>query len=287
MLFSGCETVQETIYLRSVDVSGPVSQPPLHLVTDNTERNVCFSPHASFRQRATMEGDLVTDIPAEYATTGKTLRWDMTDASFGGDFDFRLSKSVALTVGLNYAAGGGETYWGGTAGLGFLFHGDHASSRLELGVQFQSIQYDAMTVVVKTVTPLFSSPTTSVDFFHDIGRSEPFGFYGSLTVNSHNENWPINLFGQIAFVKQGLTTFTPHTEYEGIGIPPFIFPTHITTDTRTGTSVVLFHFTPGFYLNVGSNVRFLAGVRLTDEISIENNSVGFIAAPVMQFDIGL
>jgi hypothetical protein len=281
LMLSGCATVQDTIYMQSVSVSGPTNLPPIHLNNDSTANKTVLSPRLNMVKNDQIEGTVDEN---KYSLPGKNLTWEFPASIFGLDLDARLSSSIALSAGLNYAEIGQEGLLGGNAGLGFLFRGDDAAGRFELGLQFQSMTYDAATVVEQTVTSFFSSgSTTTIGYFHDINESTPLGYYGSLIVQSRNISRMFNIFGQLGLNRQPLTSFTPHTE---ISFIPGVL-TYITTDTRTGTSATLLTFTPGVFFNVGTGSRFLMAVRMMKELEISDNISGILIQPVVQFDIGL
>ena len=43
LFWAGCTTTKETIYLQEIEVSGPINQPPIHLM-DNSDYDVTISP---------------------------------------------------------------------------------------------------------------------------------------------------------------------------------------------------------------------------------------------------
>jgi hypothetical protein len=183
-------------------------------------------------------------------------------------------------AGVNCAGRDNEFVWGGLAGFGFRFPEPVVSTRLDVGLLLQSARYDAYTKIVRTITPVsWWEPTTETYYYHDIGTAVPLGFYGAVTVNTHNEKWPVNVFGQVAIVRQRLTSFTPHTE---IYVAPGIV--HTVTDTRMSAYATLFECTPGVFVKLQPNLNLLAGVRLLTEFALSNSTVGFVPSPMMQLD---
>ena len=275
-----CATVEDTIYMQGLDVSGPLNLPPLHTNNDSIASKISISPHWNIVNGDPIQGAVEYN---QYSLPGNNLNWKYPVSTFGIDLDARVSSLVALSFGLNYASMGQEGLAGGSAGIGFMFRGDDAMGRFELGGQIQSMKYDASSVVKQTVTSWFSSsPTTTIAYFHDIGTSSPFGYYGSLILQSRNLTRVFDIFGQLGVSRQGLTSFTPHTEVAFLGVI-----TSINTDTQTSNSATFFTLTPGCTFNLGNNSRLLAAVRIMKELEISGDQNNFLYQPVVQFDIGL
>ena len=283
LFLSSC-TVKDTIYLQDVNVRGPVNQPPIHVNDNANGGDVSLNVHASGGNRQLVEGHVDgSGSPNKYATRYMNLSWNLPKSYFGTDVDLTLSRGIALTLGFNYSTLEEESFLGGHAGLGLLFHGEAVSGRFDAGVHWQTLKYDAATVVERQVTSLFSSSSsTDTFYFHDIGNSTLFDYYFSLTLNSKKHDWPLNFFAQIAISKQSLTNFQPSTQVE-YGL----FETHIIVDTRAKSSATFLMITPGIYVNVGSSTRLLAGVRVAKETEIILGSPDIILMPLLQFDLKL
>ncbi len=279
-LLMSCATVQDTLYMQSLDVRGPVNLPPIHTNNDSIASRVSISPRVNVMNADPVQGNVESNM---YASPGENLNWSFPVSTFGFDIDARVSPSVALSFGLNYATMGHDELVGGSAGLGFMFRGDNAMGRIEVGAQFQTMRYDASTVLVQTITPWYtSSSTTTIGYFHDIGTSTPFGYYGSLIVQSRKLSGIFDIFAQLAVSRQGLTSFSPQTEVAYLGVM-----TYISTDTRTGNSATLVTLTPGLSFNLGGSSRFLTAVRIIKEVEVSSSSEDFLFQPVVQFEIGL
>ena len=277
-LLTGCSTVQDTIYMQGLNVSGPLNLPPIHANNDSVGSKVSISPHFAVKNGTTVDGTVDAN---QYSLPGNNLHWNFPTSSFGVDLDARVSSAVAVSFGLNYASAGQDGLLGGSGGLGFMFHGDNAMGRFELGLQFQTMRYDASSVLEQTITPWYSSnSTTTVAYFHDIGTSTPLGYYGSLLIQSKKLNSLFDIFGQLAVSHQGLSNFTPSTEVAYLGVM-----TYIRTDTRTGNSATLFTLTPGVSFNLGAGTHLLGAVRIIKEIDFDADK--FLFQPLVQFDIGL
>ena len=58
LLFSGCVTVKETLYLRQADVTGPIVPSPIHLTDSVDTPAVTFSPRFSYNTKNSLIGDI-------------------------------------------------------------------------------------------------------------------------------------------------------------------------------------------------------------------------------------
>jgi hypothetical protein len=281
--YSGC-TVKDTIYLQDVSVSGPVSQPAVHINDGAKAGDVCVSTRGSVGNERTVDGHVDgSDGANRYATRYMNLSWNLPRSYFGADFDFTLSRGVALAIGIDYSTIHDKSFLGGNTGLGFLFHGEVVSGRFDVGIQLQNLDYDSRTVVEHEVTALFSSSTsTDTIYFHDIGNSTLLDYYFSLTINSNRHDWPVNFLAQISLSKQSLTDYRPSTQ---IINGPFI--THIIVDTRAQSSATFLMMTPGIYINLGNSTRMLAGLRIAKEVELTAGTPDIILMPLLQFDIKL
>ncbi len=282
-LFTGCGTTTETVYLNELSVNGPIVQPPLHLTDKPVAGELHALPRASVAPRREIE--TVTDgnvYTPDHGFPGKNnLHWSVPSTQFGIDFDYMLSDRFALSFGLTYAPTNRQESWGGNAGFGFPFAGEVVSGRMEVGVQFQSMWYDARSVVVTRHTSWGSgATTTNVSYFHDIDRSTPWNVFATLTVNSHTEHF-VNFFGSVSVSRQTLATFEPTDEDVLVLDANYHY-----TDARAEQTTTFVFVTPGVIFTVSPSVRLIAGARLMKSIGV-GESIPVLVAPSITLDFGL
>jgi hypothetical protein len=283
MLFTvGC-TVTDTIYLQSLNINGPIAQPPVHITGRDTGTSVRLSPYLTMMNHQTVSGRYSGTPPPYGEASGNNLTWDITPVSGGVNIDIHASPSLAIGLGVHTGAGN----CGGHAGLGLLTHGEDLNGRFEVGFQFQGVDYEAGTIVKHDVTSIFSSGTTTTyGYFLDHGTTHSVRYYLTFTVNSDNTNWFLNFFGQIGVSRQALTDYTPSQQVTE-PLFPFPFVEHVRTDTRIGTTTTMLFFAPGIYLDVNPNMRWVAGVRLMGELNVFDAQPPLFAIPFVQCDFKL
>ena len=309
LLFIGCSpsTTITKIYLQDIEVSGPISQLPVH-ITDSTVSGIIISPRVSFNTKKTFRGkidghtlvnsqgvfqiDTAKNIDGtyyfietpdsnKYPFNGKNLTWNIADITASVDFDFKVSRGVALFMGANYSVVNQKSLWGGLAGLGLMGSGKNASYRVDLGFTMQQIPYEAYTIVSVTQTSSLGTSSYVCDYT-DIGTETHFNPFLSLTLNSANPEWLLNIFIQAGYSTQTLADFTPETQvyrdffyYENV---------NITEDLRGEAMVGLINITPGISLNIGDTGRVLVGTRLNWITQTEEVDNSFYLLPMLQFD---
>ena len=308
LLFSAC-TVTETVYLQDLNVSGPVTQPPIHITDGTPKLGVTFSPYYAYNNQELIEGRIEGHSQVSAAGTfvvdtirqngeivgfeeplgvnafpyqGNNIHWTMPTSVIGVDLNYNASPSLAVSLGVSYSSVKSRGLWGGNAGLGYLFAGSGVAGRLEGGVQWQTMAYVSSSVVVTTITPWFSNTTTkSVAFYEDEGTTTPINFYGSFTLNT-TMDMPVNFFAQIAVLKQRVTDFRPtHLSYVG---PYFQF---VSQEARVQNSTMFFTVSPGVYIPLSEASRLLVGGRIIFPTDIENSSSPVIFMPTARIDWNL
>jgi hypothetical protein len=309
-LVAGCTTTEYTLYLQDVDITGPIRQPPVHITSEAVQKPLRITPHISFNpsNERTLDGQInghsmvdgngtfrvdTTFNTADQTVTfnerssannqpfiGKNLHWITPSASFGVDVDYTLSPHAAFSFGADYSTADGEGLWGYSVGLGLFSEEENSAIRFDVGLQWQTLLYDATTVVVTTTS---SSPTNGeVGFFHDRGKSSPMEFYGSFTFNTKREEWPVNILMQVGLSKQSLAKFQP-TVRQTLLLGPYT-PHAIVHDQRAEFSSTVVVLTPGVYLDLNPTVRLLLGLRINLQTEIKNISPGSLVLPFFQFD---
>jgi hypothetical protein len=282
---TGC-TFQDVIYLQNVEVQGPASQPPIHVTAkDSGAKSVYLTPHVSVNTRTSLSGSLSPQYSGRVPETQpafqrKGLKWNLPKVQFGFDLDYAFSDSKALMFGISQSVISQRSLWDGYAGIGFFGREENSAVRLDLGVQLQEVAYDAATVLVRTETPLWGKPSTQTCYYVDSDKDTHVNFFATVTFNSIHDDWLANLFFQAGLSTQKLTNYSPHNS---VTLDPFL-NTHIESDQRAESSAFWLYAVPGVYLNVGKSNRLLLGLRISDQVGIENANPSVLFSPVLQFD---
>lgn len=280
-LLAGCASVHQEVYLAELNTSRAIDLPAVHLNIDAPPNNLRAIFHATAFPQGTIEG--FHDVN-RYSPSGPNLHWNVPSSAFGVDFDYTVSRGVALTFGANWAPGDNESFWGGNAGLGFLFGGEAVAGRLDGGIRVQSLSYHAPSVVVTTTQSFWDqSITTSELTFDDAGRSTPVDFFGALTLNSKSAGEGAKFFVQLSLSRQSLADFHPSHE---VFVDPFL-DTYTYIDERATSRATILAATPGIWFDLSPSSRLMVGVRVAKEVEIEGMSPDVLLLPLLQFDFGL
>ena len=309
LFLTGCTTVTQTIYLQNVDVSGPVNQPPVGVMS-NTGSTLTISPKFSYNGRNYLSGNVDSHSSVNennvyaidtihnpdgthsykisesniYDYKGDNLKWNIPQLSAGLDMDVQLSKAFALTAGLSYASDKNRDYFGGTIGIGLFDLTDTRSFRFDAGIIWQNLYYDAQSIVVTKEYNSSSGYTVQdVSFFRDRNKLNTFNPYLSFTYNSASRNTPVNFFLSLGFFTQTVVSFDPDN-YD----PDYSFWGHyITVKDERGESMATFlTFTPGVILSFGGNSDVVIGARIIHENSMNSNQSTFLT-PMVQINFHL
>jgi hypothetical protein len=277
LLFTGCTAVQNTIYLQDLEVTSPVSVPPLLLTTAVGKKKATFSPKfylnnarivegstqfpvngAGFYQVDTVNGELLKSNSNIYRYDKKNLKWNIPDVMAGIDMDFPLGTIVSFNAGLNLSSASSVTLMGGTFGISLSTAADNIGLRLNTGINIQQFSYKALTIVESTYDPFIGETKTKVYFFDDHGKGTTTNFYISLTGNSDIPDFPINIYAGISFFQQDIVDFeleSPDLKYH-----PFFFTN--TIDARGEYASTFFGINPGIYKNLGDQARIIGGINM-------------------------
>jgi hypothetical protein len=298
----GCSITQE-VYLQEVEVKGPVFQPPVFIADSTESGQFRLAPHISFGRNRTFRGSVeghtrvnssgVYQLDTTYAAnevtlretpganvhdySGQNLRWDTPEVMVGVQGDLALTRIISVTFGGVYSAMGSEGFLGGSVGLGFHTVNATLATRIDGGIHWTPTAYDALTVVVTNVSA-FGNSSQDVAVFHDIGTDANMGFYGALTLNTRREDWPLNVFLNLAVSRQRLTHYEPHTS---VFPAPFVYSFTI-KDARTSSSATFVSLTPGVYLTMTGGHRVLLGARWNK--GTDGVTEGFIS-PFVKYEI--
>ena len=283
-LFIGCATVDETLYLREAEVSGPLTPAPIH-ITDTTDiPSITISPTFSYNTKNTFTGN-ITEFTSLYGLdtffipSDNSLVWNVATVNAGVNFDLKLFRGFALTLGVNYSGQQNFDAWGGNFGIGFFSYSTGTAFRMDAGMQIHSMHYDAFTVSKVVVTDIWGDSDTYISFYHDVGESTHFDPYVTLTFNTAFKTWPINIFINGGYVVQTLFSFTPENSY-------YIYPfsTYHKSDNRGSRTAGFIALTPGIYFNVTDVTRVAAGCSFYFETQINDANPNLFILPMMQVD---
>jgi hypothetical protein len=283
-LLTNCTTVKDTLYLREAEVSGPIMPAPIHLTDSINTPSFTISPRFSYNTQKNLAGDIdqyssyysfdTTFVPSE-----NSLAWNITSFNAGVDMDFAISKVIALSFGASYSSQSNYNSWGGNFGLGFNTYNAGTAFRVDVGMQINSMRYDAYTVVRRVVSSYWNSGDESVFFYHDIGTSTHFDPYFNFTFNTAYRTWPVNIFFNAGYVVQTLFSFEPKTTYSYYG-----FAEYTNTDLRGTTTAGFINITPGVFFYLNDQTRCLVGSRFYIETQIGDANPNLFIMPMMQVD---
>ncbi len=285
LLFINCSTTNQTLYLREAEVYGPISQPPIHLTDSSDTPSVTFSPKFSYNTKKTLIGDVSQSAgffgsDTIFVPSENSLTWNMSTVYAGLDIDLILSRRFAISMGVNYSSQSGFEAWGGTVGIGFFDYNKGSAFRFDVGLNIQSMRYDAYTVVSSVTTGFFGGTDEYIAFYNDVGKSTSFNPYINFTYNTAYKSWPVNLFISAGYSIQTLFNFEPRTSY-------YAFGTFTVTDLRGNATAGFFNFTPGIYFFLGESNRILLGSRFFLETQINGADPTLFILPMIQFDFRL
>jgi hypothetical protein len=306
----GCATIEQTIYIQNVKVSGPVNPPPLHITKGQTTGTITVSPHINLNPEKSIFGlvdghsnvnrdgiyqvdtifnndgtwDYKESTNNRYQFKGRNFEWDFSDFNIGVDIDIALSSSFALFGGVGFAGKNQNNLMGGSAGIGFFKETDENSLRIDFGILFQSISFETNSVVTTTTKPLFGDDVTEISFYKDRNKESNINFFSSLTYNTAFKNLPVNFFLSLSYFGQTLIDYEP-TE-KNLEYYPFSTIV-IKSDTPVEISSSFLNITPGIFLNVTDFSRLFFGIRLLKEMQVNESSSAFIYIPTFQFDMSL
>ena len=283
--FFGCATVEETLYLRDAEVFGPVNPSPIYITDSIVTPSVTISPTFSYSTQNTFTGDVkefttLYGLDTTYIPPENSLVWDVSTFNAGVNIDLALLKGFAIALGLNYSGQKNYDLWGGHIGIGFFTYSNGIGFRTDLGIQIQSMSYDAYTVSEVLVDEFFGGTERYISFYHDIGESTHYDPYITLTFNTAYKSWPVNIFINGGYVVQTLFSFDPQTSY-------YYYPTYRQTDKRGSSTAGFVALTPGVYFNITEVTRVLAGCSFYIETQISEANPSLFIIPMMQVDFTL
>jgi len=273
LLLGGC-SVEETITVQNLDLTGAPSSVPLHMTNDSASALravVHIAPGTQTGLSATFLDNVSPSDKARYTSSGGNISWKLPSVEAGCDFDFPVTHAVSLALGANTSG----NHWGCNAGLGFHSAGDGAGVRLDLGFQWQSLSYDVDYQRVTTTTSLFGA-SSDTEMVHKSESDSHGDFYAALTVNSTRPVGALNVFVQIAYAHQ--TLYDIRSEV-------LIFPFFGWSD-KTAVSCSNLSLIPGLYIDFTRTIRVMAGARLLWPLGFDSSVPTLLVSPVLMFDVG-
>jgi len=312
---NACTTVQ-TIYLQNIEVSGPILTTPIHITDSSKTPSITISPKFSFNTQKSINGlveghtktnqygmfqvDSIVngdgtityrrDAAANrYNYDGANLIWNFAAVNAGLDIDLKFSKSVSIFTGVNYSSQRGKTTMGGNAGIGLSGYSEGLAFRLDLGMNIQTISYDAETVVEVKTNTIFGGESEYVLFYRDIGKSTHFDPFINFTFNTAKRQWLINFFINAGYTIQSIVDFEPRTPnpfYYPL-LPLFPYSQVIIQDLRGESTAGFFSVTPGIYFNFGKTNRIILGTGIYFETQIRKPSETIFILPMIKVDLTL
>jgi hypothetical protein len=307
LLLSGCGTTEQQVkaIVRDAEVEGPVFSPPVHVVSDNSRHSATVSTYATIQGMSLLRGVVQGSEPGKSGWlypvdtlngSGGTvslrrqipqynLHWQHPEFVAGMHVDL-AGGSTALSLGASIAASGGSTLVGWSAGIG-LFSKESSSVRLRLdaGVFGQLLKYESRTVAITTTTTsfLFGGTSTTVDtaFYCDRNSESSIGYYGSLTFNSANPGWPVNIFFQANCVVQPILSYSPSTRTTFGWLLLIPVPTS-GQRTDVSSNAVFIGITPGIYIEPSPSMVVTAGVRCLYDVSETFSDKNALFIPFVQ-----
>ena len=307
LVISGCGTTEQQVrtIVRDAEVGGPIFSPPVHVVSENSRNSTTVSTYAAIQRMSLLRGVVQGSepgksgwlYPADTAAGSRggaslqrqipqyNLQWQQPEFVAGMHFDL-AGGSTALSLGASIAASGGSTLVGWSAGIG-LFSKETSLVRLrvDVGVFGQLLDYVARTVVITTTKTsfLFGETSTAVDtaFYYDRNSASSIGYFGSLTFNSANPGWPVNIFFQANCVVQPLLSYTPSTRTSYGWL--LLIPVPTSGDrTDVSSQAVFIGITPGVYIEPSPSMVVTAGVRCLFDVSETFSDKNALFIPFVQ-----
>lgn len=290
--------------LQSVDVSGTLHQPAVHLkrptsqtgfrmtpwfsVNTQQEQTGRFPGHTNVNRNGVYQVDTAfTSGGMEFTESGvniypfkgQNFSWRLPRINGGFDVDLDVSETVSLFGGIGLSGIDNEAYWSARAGMGFHFGSERIAARFDGGLTWETIASSAQ--YVRRMEPFLSS-TTYVDFFSEDQRKMRFGYYGALLLQSRGEETVF--FTQLAFGMQSIMTLTYPLGSFGSGAIM-----HNGGQLSSGESDIskmkFVSITPGIAFKVTEDMRLVTGVRFTSDTEIEATNNMFLIVPLVQLEM--
>jgi hypothetical protein len=290
ILLYGCAatTVQQTIYLGDVKVDAPITPPPTHVTIDKKAGDITVSPkfiintqqHIDSNVNDRYEEAVLLPDNTSYKTPGHNLDWKFPSIVAGVDIDVAATNNFSVFGGIHFSNTSDQDLIGGNFGIGFYSSSKNPAARFDIGLSFQNYQYDAVTIVQTKVTRE-GKTNESWFLFHDRGNTTNFNPFLSLTINSVNEETPLNYFISLNYFTQKLLSFEPRQQYMDYSL----WGTSVyTTDLRSETTCGFVAISPGLTYEFTDKMRFVGSIKILKEVLALKNYNSWIIMPSVQMD---
>jgi hypothetical protein len=326
IIISGCAPVEKTteyrtIYLQDIELFGSINQSHIHLADSTETPSVTFSPIFSYNTKTNLMDNIsghspvnengVFQIDTFYNNDGtinhfektpganvnnyegKNMNWNISSVTIGLDMDVKLFRNFALFGGFNYSSDNNKSLWGANLGLGlFGFTKDELGFRLDAGVHFQNIAYDAYTVEDVRITGPSNNEEYLI-FYHDVDQSTHINPFINFTFNTAITDWPVNIFVNLGYSAQTLVDFEPRDKDERYNSTYYHYPYYEDTyievvyDQRGESTAGFIHFTPGLHFKFDQWIRLIVGTRFFFEIQLDDATTKTFVLPMLQVDFTL
>ena len=159
-------------------------------ITDTTdEPSFTISPTFSYNSKKLFTGEVAEYtslfwLDTSFVPSEQSLTWNVATVNAGLNFDFVVMRGFALSFGANYSSQENFNTWGGHFGLGLFSYNKGLCLRLDGGLQFHSMSYEAYTVSRVIVEYWWGDREEYISFYHDTGESTHFDPYMTLTFNT-------------------------------------------------------------------------------------------------------
>ena len=308
LLLIGCGVTKNTFYLQGINIDAPIKQLPLHITNSQKEGSVTISPKLSISGTKIINGrvpehtlvnsegiyqlDTVSvnghqayreSSANQFAFNGDNMSWSPPDFTAGVNFDYCAGNHVALALGMDYSSKQSASLLGLRAGLGFFQQKGNSAFRIDVGLAWQDIKYEAFSVLKSQYTPYGGTTQDPIIiFFRDIKKENYMNPYFSLTYNTCFPDNPVNFALSLGYFSQTLFDFQPeHVNF-------LYYPASSTTineDLRGDGSVTFVEITPAVYFDLNESMRIIGGIKILKETQLESISNSVFINPIVQLDM--
>jgi hypothetical protein len=249
---------------------------PIRVNDNDMSGHMRVTPVLEFLPKRNLSGGLdiqtnsaISNLPKYDTTTN--LRWDMPSYVLGLGVDYGLSKVLSFSAGGNYSEVNGNHFFEWDLGLGLCFEGENSGGRLEGGIQWEDMSYQALFDKYR-VDHYILSGIDSVKYlssFTESGTHSAVNFYANLILNTKFPASPINGFVRVGY---GSTSLIDNSMFTN------------TNSESISKSVGFITLTPGLFFDVGKWNRLVLGCQFMSPTSMSSSSPAWMISPVVQFD---
>lgn len=292
LVFIGCVTVEQTIYLGDAEVKAPIIPPPTHININKEVGSITISPRFSFltstnkisgSTEGRYTGTFKINDTTFYKSNKQNLEWEPYKYSAGLDLDLKILKSVSLFGGINTSGGYQRSSMGGNFGIGFHNHDESNIMRLDVGVSIQEYDFTAVTVVQTKTTYVWGDQDEFWNIYADRGRSTNINPFITLTINSSYDPSFFNWFVLGGYFTQNLLGYKPGSYSIPLFFPLPLGGTYTQIDKRSDMLAGFLYFNPGISLSFNDNTKVLLSTRIMNEV-LSSTSKQWYIMPSLQLD---